>query len=73
MKPCWLIWSRTLTSVEGLHRRPRAVYKYWASYVELFAFSRVGVEKETVDLPQLQFSTGDVALVLLAGFLDIIS
>ena len=55
LKPCWLIWSRTLTSVEGLHRRPRAVYKYWASYVVFFAFSIVGVEKVTVESPQLQF------------------
>ena len=32
-----------------------------------------GVEKETVVLRSGSSSTGDVALVLLAGFLDIIS
>ena len=55
LRPCWLIWSRTLTSVEGLHRRPRAVYKYWASYVVFFAFSRMGVDKVPVGSPQLHF------------------
>ena len=43
------------------------------SKLKRLASARVGVEKETVEVPQLQFFDWDVALVLLAGFLEIIS